>query len=168
MKIEQNEFAQIVYLSRDDFVEEMYYDYLSAVGIGCSPKTAVEDFKTMLVETEGFLANKHIIFTIDSVWNQFSDNTKKVIMDHEFGHIAAGQLDSDRIQSGGGGAIVIEDWEFEADDYSAKKNGKEAVIKGLLETVAIFSKHPMYADDGDDLMKDPVLVKRLERLGYKA
>ena len=171
MKVEQSEYGQIVFFSKDDFVDEGTFSYIKMIGIGAISKMAVLNFKTILTDPDPLSEDKHLIFTVQEVWNALSASTQKAIMDHEFGHIADGQMDSETMKAAvenGGGAIVIPEWEFAADDFSAERNTKEGTLKALLECTDLFSKDAMYTDLGIKLKDDPVISARLKRLGYEA
>lgn len=165
MKIEHNQFAQVVSLSESDFINPSHYEYFKMIGVGCNPKTTIGTIRSLLLKPEALVPDKHFVFTVDAMWEQFSPTAQKAFLDHEYGHIAAGHLDGAAMQQGG--AVLIEQWEFEADDFSVKFNGREIVLNALLEVLPIFNKQPHYACYGIDLMKDPTLQKRLARLGYR-
>ena len=159
MKLEMHELAQVVTLDEDDFIEGDHFQYFKMIGIGCTPGNNLSDFRSLFVNSDVVKEGKHVIFIITDFWQLLTKSTQKAFMDHEFGHIASGQLDSDKLQ-GEGGALVIQEWEFQADDYSVKINGKEAMLKALLEGVEI-----LY-ESGFDTSENEVIQNRLKRLGY--
>lgn len=160
MKVTQHQLATILSLVREDFISGDFYDYFNNIGVGAVPKTSIGDLKSCFADPDQIPEGKHIIFTTDDFWGQLGSQAQAVFMDHEFGHILDGQLDSDKVTDGGGGAIVVQEWEFAADDNAVKHHGKEVVLKALLKAVDI-----LY-DMGQDAMQNEVIIARLKRLGY--
>lgn len=172
MRLENNEFAQVIYLDKGDIVEDFIYDGLKTVAVGCSPAAGVEMFRTILTDPDILADGKHVIFLVNEVWNKLSSTAQKAIMDHEFGHIADGQLDSEEMlkstQDGGGGLVIKAEWEFAADDFSVSRNGRIVVFKALIETIKLFNQDQTYQDMGIDLSEEPTIKRRLARLNSEA
>lgn len=165
MKVEQSQYGQILFLGRDDFVEEEYYQHFSLIGIGIVPKIHAANLRSCFAEPELVGDDKHVIFVLSDFWSKISAIARKVIMDHEFGHSASGQMDSPEMQNAGG-VVVNLDWEVEADNFSVKQNGKETTLQGLLEACAFLNKNPIYVVNEIDLFENDVIVERLKRLGW--
>lgn len=164
MKVEQNQYAQVIFIDKSDIVEEEHYNYLRMIAVGCSPSAGVDMFRTILVDPTCLVDGKHVIFLVNEKWNKLTSNAKKAFMDHEFGHIADGQLDSEEAKQAAGGVVVKLEWEYAADDFSVAKNGKETMYMGLLEGLKLFSRDPLYLNRGIDLTEDVAIQKRLARL----
>ncbi len=170
MKVEQTKYGQILYLEEGDIVDDDTYTHLKLVGIGCFANVYVPMFRTIVSEPELLVDGKHVIFFVQETANRLTSTSLKVLLDHEFGHIADGQLDTPEMQnmSGEGGAVVKPEWEYAADDFSVKLNGQKTVYEALKNSVHIFANNPIYIENGYDLTKDPTIVSRLKRLEPEA
>lgn len=155
-----------MFLDKSDFISEDHFNYLKIIGVGITPKISVQAFSDILTDISSLSKDRHLIFIVNDVWRDFSNVARKVAMDHELGHFHSGQMDQ-FTENGEGGAVINEEWEFVADDMSIERNGKEMTLKGLMEMIEILSDNPFYLDNGENLWKNPTIVARLERLGYK-
>jgi len=160
MKTEKCAYGQILFIEESDFSDMGTYKYLEMVGIGAIPKHAVIDVKSIVREPDLIVYGEHIIFAITSIWNKLSASAKNAIMDHEYGHIACGHME--KIEPG---KNVVASFEYEADSFSADKNGNQAMKSALLEAIPLLNRNPLYQRQGVDLSKDPIISARLKRLG---
>lgn len=165
MNVEHKEGAQIAYLNKSDFIDVNHFNYFKLIGIGITPKSTLHMFNDIFTEVDSISKDKHLIFIINDVWREFGTVAKKVLLDHEFGHLHSGQLDG--LSGDGEGAVVIDEWEFVADDMAVERNGKEVTLKALLEVIEILNDNPMYSDNGESLWRNSTIIARLNRLGYK-
>lgn len=173
----------VVYANRKDFPAGQTRDWHDSMitvtgGFLAAPVDQSQEFLKIMGIADK-VKGKGFVVVLNEVANRMNPFDVDVIIDHEVGHVVLGHIGTDAVPALNG--VVLNDkMEIEADAYSAKIHGKDAVAKALKSVFTILAENMFALPAAQELfltgnkltvnklyrqiMKDEVIVARFAAL----